>query len=191
MAKGPCLGIPITSRARVNAFLNMWLRTTAIADDKLLSLAEELKVAVADADVLGTPRPSQAARHPNYRAVGQALAAFNLVRENHIFTDAALHRLLQHALLMRPLIANAPFLGLISSRDVTQPIARIFNVREVRWFGVRGERDEPGTVTTRHYPDGFEAMRETLEVPYRGARFLVGAGSLARSTATGSKRAAA
>ena len=175
--EGAVLGYPqITSRASVNTYLKIWLRTTAVRTKNVVALSEECKAAVRDADVLGIPRPRQAAAHPNWRVVGEALDRFGLVQEHQMVTDTALHRLLQHALLMRPLIANAPFLGVISSRDVAEPIVRLFNVREVRWFGVRGALDEPGVVTTRHYPDGFEAMRETLEVPYRGARFLVGAG---------------
>ena len=174
--EGAVLGFPdITTRNHIDTYLRIWLRTTAVADRELLSLADACRATVRTADVVGVPRPKQAASHPYWRAVGQALAHFGLCG-NQLFTDTALHRLLQHALLLRPLIVDAPFLGLISSRDVADPIRELFGVREVRWYGVRGERDEPGTVTTPHYPDGFETLRETLTVPFRGARFLVGAG---------------
>lgn len=179
--EGALLGYPrFTSRADVDTFLNIWLRTTAVAEADVQLLCTALKRAVAHADVVGLPRAKQAAAHPRWAAVALALEAFDLVRPRTPLTDAALHRLLSHALLFRPLLADAPFLGLVSCRDVGGQLQEVFGIREVRWYGVRGQRDQPGPVPTPHFPDGFVELRETLTVPFPGALFLVGAGAFGK-----------
>ena len=135
---------------------------------------------VSVADVVGLPRQKQAAAHRLWAVPAAALAAFGLVQRDTPLTHTALHRLLSHALLFRPLLADAPFLGLISCRDVGTQLQALFGVREVRWYGVRGERDEPGPVAKRHFPDGFDELRRTLTVPFPGALFLVGAGAFGK-----------
>ena len=175
--EGALLGYPrFTSRVDVDVFLDIWLRTTAVAEADVLKVCAALKEAVASADIVGVPRPKQAAAHSRFAVVETALATFDLVAPTARLTHAALHRLLQHALLFRPLLANAPFLGLVSCRDVTAPLKALFRIGTVRWYGVRGERDAPGPVSMPHFPDGFRALRRTLAVPFRGAMFLVGAG---------------
>lgn len=179
--EGALLGYPrFTSRADVDNFLNIWLRTTAVSQADVLLLSAALKRAVASADVVGLPRQKQAAAHRLWAVPAAALAAFGLVQRDTPLTHTALHRLLSHALLFRPLLADAPFLGLISCRDVGAQLRELFGVREVRWYGVRGERDEPGPVAKRHFPDGFDELRRTLTVPFPGALFLVGAGAFGK-----------
>lgn len=80
---------------------------------------------------------------------------------------------LQHGLLFRPILQRLPFLCIISCRPIAESLQEIFNIHQVRWYGVRGELDDPGPIETTHYPDGFEELRRTLEVPFRGAVFLV------------------
>ena len=60
--------------------------------------------------------------------------------------------------------------------DVSRRIQTLFGVQQVKWYGVRGERDRPGIVETPHWPVGFDRIRQTLVVPFKGAVFLVGAG---------------
>jgi len=91
-------------------------------------------------------------------------------------THAALHRLLSHALLFRPLLRNQPFVGLIGCRDVQTQIKRLFGIEETVWYGVKGEKAETGIVETEHWPDGFNDIERGLTVPFPGALFLVGAG---------------
>ena len=171
------LGYPeLTDRADIDIFLRIWLRTTAIDEADVLALATALREAVSHADVIGLPRRKQFEQHRLWAAVERALAHFDLLAPKTLLTHTALHRLLQHALLFRPLLADLPFVGVVSSRDVGGALQELFGIRTVRWHGVRGERDHPGSVATMPYPDGFKALRQTLTVPYRGAVFLVGAG---------------
>lgn len=187
--EGALLGYPtITNRRDVDEYLLRWIRTADVAEADVLQLVEALKAAVHNADVVGLPRPKQLV-HRIYRAVPEAIEAFNLKSESALWTDAAVHRLLNHALLYRPLLRGARFLGLVSCRRIAADLQALFNIRASRWYGVRGEDvthftdldvDNAGEVETIHYPDGYRELRHKLEVPFPGALFLVGAGAFGK-----------
>lgn len=176
--EGAVMGYPtITNRRDVNRSLRIWLRTTDVPDRAVLRLAEELKQAIRGADIVGVPRARQLASDLHlWQAIMDALEQFRLVGEGAALTHTALHRLLQHGLLYRPLLEGRDFVGVISCRRVGDPLRELFGVADVRWYGVRGELEDTGEIRTPHFPDGFEELRETLHVPYPGALFLVGAG---------------
>lgn len=176
--EGAVVGYPtITSRKHVNRSLRIWLRTIDVPDPDVRRLAEELKLAIRNADILGVPRQAQIASGMHlWRAVVDAVETFALVRPGTALTHTALHRLLQHALLYRPLLEGVDFVGVVSCRRVMDALREVFGVAEVRWYGVKGELEDTGEIQTPHFPDGFEELRETLHVPYPGALFLVGAG---------------
>ena len=172
--EGAVLGYPeITSRMDVEYSLRIWLGRTNVPDAEVFSLRDQLRQAIEHADVLGIPRAAQARQSRLYAAVGMALERLDVEAD---LTHAALHRLMSHALLFRPLLREQPFVGLISCRDVRSEVRRLFSVRETRWYGVRGELDKPGVIETPHWPDGFNEIRQILEVPFPGALFVVGAG---------------
>ena len=175
--EGALLGYPeIRTRQDVDRFLRIWLRDDSMADDLVVGLVAELRTAVAAADVVGLPRRRQEEAHPNWAVVRQAVQLHGLLNSTVGVTNSCLHRLLAHALLFRPLLSGRDYLGTVSCRDVRGRLSSCFGIGECEWYGVRGERDRPGIVETPHWPDGFEAMREKLRVPHRGALFLVGAG---------------
>ena len=201
--EGALLGYPtITNRQDVDRFLSIWLRTKAIPEEKVLALASALKQAVSNADIIGLPREKQIREgfHPwwravqesvnalrlpirvppmprnLWRAVQESVDALGLISPSTLETHTALHRLLQHALLYRPILQDSAFLGIISCRPIAESLQQLFNIDQVRWHGVQGELDATGPVETAHYPDGFRELRRTLTVPFPGAVFLVGAG---------------
>ena len=176
--EGAVMGYPeITSRKHVNRSLRIWLRRIDVADPDVLRLGAELREAIRNADILGVPRARQIRfGMPLWRAVTEALESMQLVGTGTALTHTALHRLLQHGLLYRPLLEGADFVGVISCRRMAHRLREVFGVGEVRWYGVRGELEDTGEVQTPHFPEGFEELRETLRVPYPGALFLVGAG---------------
>ena len=176
--EGAIMGYPrMTTRAHVDRSLRIWLRHTAVDDGDVVQLSRALRDAVREADIVGAPRRKQIELgHPLWGAVHEELVALELPGPDAALTHTALHRLLQHALLYRPLLEGLDYLGLITCRRVEDELRELFGIGEVRWYGVQGELEETGEVETPHYPDGFEELRETLEVPYRGAVFLVGAG---------------
>lgn len=176
--EGTLLGYPeIVPRSRVDHFMRAWMRDEADAGEELLArLVSELREAVGQADVVGMPRPRQEAAHPGWAAVRKAVNMHDLLGRSPTVTDACLHRTMQHALLFRPLLADRDFVGIVTPRDMSDRLLRLFRIRRVDWYGVRGQGDEPGEVGMRHYPEGFERVREDLRVPYPAALFLVGAG---------------
>ena len=176
--EGAVMGYPtVTDRKDVNRSLRIWLRTIDVPEGDVLRLAKELKRAIRNADVLGVPRDKQLASDLHlWQAVMDALERFQLVGPGAALTHTALHRLLQHGLLYRPLLEGVDFVGVISCRRVSDPLRELFGVAEVQWYGVRGELEDTGDIPTPHFPEGFEELRETLRVPYPGALFLVGAG---------------
>ena len=176
--EGAIMGYPtMTTRLHVDRSLRIWLRHTAVDDHDVALLSEALRDAVREADIVGAPRRRQIELgHPLWRAVHEELLAFELPGPDAALTHTALHRLLQHALLYRPLLEDLDYIGLITCRRVEEELSDLFGIGEVRWYGIQGELQDTGEVETPHYPDGFEELRETLEVPHRGAVFLVGAG---------------
>lgn len=181
--EGALLGYPtMTNRQDVDRSLLIWLRTKAVDEPDVLSLVDALKHAVANADIVGLPRGKQIEQEGFHlwRAVQQSVDALGLLSPAVLETHTALHRLLQHALLYRPILKDSPFLGIISCRPIAAPLRELFNIGEVRWHGVRGELDATGPVEQPHYPDGFHELKHTLTVPFRGALFLVGAGAFGK-----------
>lgn len=134
--EGMVLGYPeITGRTDVEFFLQAWLRRTNVPNAEVFSLRDHLRQAIEHADVLGIPRLAQVRRDRRWAAVGVALAKLDVEAD---LTQTALHRLMSHALLFRPLLRDQPFVGLISCRDVRSEVRRLFGVRQTRWYGVRG-----------------------------------------------------
>ncbi|MDE0661981.1 MAG: hypothetical protein OXI79_20310 [Gammaproteobacteria bacterium] len=176
--EGTLLGYPeIIGRRDVEYFMGRWMRDEADVGEELVGrLVSELREAVVEADVLGLPRHRQEISDPRWAAVRQAVNMHGLLSRHPSITHTCLHRAMQHALLFRPLLADRDFLGIVTPRDVSDRLCRLFRIRRVVWYGVRGALDEPGEVGMRHYPEGFEWMEEKLRVPYPGALFLVGAG---------------
>ena len=202
-AEGAMLGYPrITNRDDVNQHMYGWFGTRSRHESSrllrriymssrlkrlgrlartwperdVLTLAESLKRAVANADLVGVPLKKHQAANRRMAAVEKSLTTLRLLGESAVLTSAAIHRFLNNALLYRPMLKDTDFVGVISSRDVVEKLRRRLGAGEVRWYRTRAQPDYPNDVAMRHWPDGFDEIRETLEVPYPGALFLVGAG---------------
>ena len=172
--EGAVLGYPgTTSRTDIDRYLTFWLRRKDVPDPEVFALRDQLREAIEQADILGIPRPAQERMHHCWAAVRKAVTKLDTRAD---LTLTALHRLMQHALLYRPILLNQPFVGLVSCRDVSHRLQDLFRIKQIRWYGIRGARDQPGITETPHWPDGFEWVRQSLEVPFRGAVFLVGGG---------------
>ena len=183
-SEGALLGYPtLTSRQDVDRSLLNWLRTKAVPEKDVLALVEWLKHAVSNADIVGLPRDKQIhqADYHLYRVAQESVDRFELLSPRTLETHAAVHRLLQHGLLYRPILQqDSRFLGIISCRPIANSLKELFNIHQVHWYGVRGAYEETGPIETTHYPDGFEELRRTLRVPFPGAVFLVGAGAFGK-----------
>ena len=181
--EGALLGYPtLTSRQDVDRSLLIWLRTKDVPEEDVLALVDALKHAVSNADIVGLPRAKQIEQAGFHlqRALQDSVDGFGLLSPKTLETHAAAHRLLHHGLLYRPILQDSRFLGIISCRPIADSLKELFNIHQVRWYGVRGELEDTGPIDTIHFPDGFEELRRTLEVPFPGAVFLVGAGAFGK-----------
>ena len=112
--EGAVLGYPeITSRSDIDHMLTIWLRRKDVPDGEVLAVREHLRMAIEGADILGVPRPAQEGIHHRWAAVSKVVAKLELRAD---LTWTAVHRLMQLALLYRPLLRGQPFVGLVSCR---------------------------------------------------------------------------
>lgn len=175
------MGFPtITSRKQVNRSLTVWFDDISMPDTELETLAAQLRQAVSHADILGIPRENQKLIHKGYQQVFDTIEHYNLVHNNTTFTDSAIHRYLTFCQLYRRLFKNLDFVGLVGARNISDVLKRHFQVKETKSYIVRAERAFLGEERRPHYPDRFKQLHDTLDVPYRGAVFMVGAGGLGK-----------
>ena len=166
----------LTNRIHVDRSWKIWFGDTSVSDTQIEQLSLSLRAAISDADVVGIPRKNQINKFHLYGTVTELITQFKLLNKTQVITDAAIHRYLQFALLYRPILRNLEFLGIISSRHIGRKLKEEFGIKQVVHYPVRGEFLHPGSENTRHFPDGFDKLHDTLSVPYKGAIFLVGAG---------------
>lgn len=171
------LGYPeLTTHDDVSRSWRVWLGDENFQESDICDLAKQLQFAISSCDMLGLPRLKQCQKHHLYGKVYAAIDRLGLLTDRHVIVDAALHRLLQFALLCRPILSELPFLGIVSSRQIGDSLGSLFNIKDIAFYRIRGEAIFPGPVKERHYPDSFHRLYESIKVPFRGAVFLVGAG---------------
>lgn len=179
--EGALLGYPkYSTRSDIDRSLVTWFGHTDCSNTQVESLTKQLKRAVASADIVGLPRIKQLSKHPMYGAVLSVIDEYDLISDNMIITDAAVHRYLQFTLYYRNLLAGRDFLGLLTSRNISGKLRAYFNIAHIDTYLIKGESQYPGNVLTPHFPDRFETLEQELKVPYIGALFLVGAGALGK-----------
>ncbi|GEA07011.1 hypothetical protein KUL42_17720 [Alteromonas sp. KUL42] len=179
--EGELMGFPtISSRKEVNRSLRVWFDDVSMPDEELEVLSHSIREAVRNADVLGIPREKQKLRHKGYQQVFDTIEHYNLAKSNMAFTDAGIHRYLTFCQLYRKILKDREFVGLIGARDISGIIKEYFRVNETKNYIVRAEREFLGEELGCHFPDRYKEIYETLDVPYQGALFLVGAGGLGK-----------
>ena len=179
--EGALMGYPeITNRNAINRSFKVWFGSKVVSDEEANFIADRIRNAVKNADIVGIPRDKQILRHPYYQAVFDSLQHYDLVNEKQIFTDAAIHRYLQFCLLFRKLLNGEKFLGLITPRDVCEELRQNFHVKNIKHHPIQGEARFAGDQLTPHFPEGFLQTSENIDPPYRGAIYLVGAGGLGK-----------
>ena len=162
--------------------LNVWFGRDDFAPDQLAKTASRLREAVRNATVVGLPRGSRQMRDPFCGSVEAIFDQHDLRRPGQLFTDCGIQRFWQMLLAYRDLLADLPFLGIVTSRGIGAQIKATFRIKEVRTYPVPSERKALGSFEDQgpHYPQRFEQLCEEISVPYRGAVFLVGAGALGK-----------
>ena len=128
---------------------------------------------------MGLPREKQTKQINTARlwsAVIESVTKLELLNKSQMITDMAIHRYLQFPLLYRALFKNIDFLGVISGREVSEKLKSEFDIKNVKQYLIRGEAGHPGVIQERHYPDTFNKLFDSIDVPFPGALFIVGAG---------------
>lgn len=183
-----------------NIFTNIWFGQdydsfTAEAAE----ITDELELATENADIIGLPDFGWI--KSNYddldlRGTSSTVACLlsvaalpvNAPLEMVVATSAAqwLHR----TEFFDEIVREQKFLGVVTCHDVADIIKSQFGVEEVDQYRIPNQKaytfsdfdinSLKGYSEEQHYPDAFNAIRETLTVPFRGALFLVGAGVLGK-----------
>jgi hypothetical protein len=188
------LGFGLESpRTATDRALRIWMgdRAGNLDDVAIGRLAEDLRAAVRSADLIGIPRPSRQKGEQECGNIVPIVRHHHLRRCAQVFTDSGLHHFLQMSLSFKLILANLPFLGLITPRDLGPSLEEQFGIATTRRYPVAAERfhftspadDVRQTwpdVEPPHYPDRYLELLEELQVPFRGAVFLVGAGAFGK-----------
>jgi tetratricopeptide (TPR) repeat protein len=150
---------------------------------RLAALADAFDAAVAGADLLGVPtagRLAHDAQHVGYLAALERYLTTTPSDERR-FCDAFGHYALAdaHPLFAR-LLKGLPFLGLIGPHPgMAGRLAERLGIPETAEWSIPGEQ-RLGRATAGHFPDVYDHVMATLEVPFRGAVFLVAGGLLGK-----------
>jgi hypothetical protein len=159
--------------------LNTWFGPNDLPEAEISTIADGLRHAVRSADVLGLPTKFQITVHRRYEMVFEGL---NRIEGNttFYFTDAGVHWYLQWSGAMARLLRGRDFVGVIGCRDLGPQIADTFGIGSVHTYLVRGEHGYTGSVSQRHWPDGFAEVMQRLDYIEPGTLFLVAAGVLGK-----------
>jgi hypothetical protein len=163
-----------------DAQLNRWFGHSDFPPEDLEKMAQQLRRATRNADILGLPRPSQVEKLLRFRRVYDAIEQYNLVLPSQLLTDAAVHSYLQWSGALNHLLRGQEHLGVIGCRDIGPLIADAFQLGSVRMYLVRGVSKFPGSVSQPHWPDGYLEVMQQLDEIRAGTPFLVGAGVLGK-----------
>lgn len=178
--EGRLLGYPdIVTRRELQRSLLTWFGALEYRTQDLIGLSRRLRDAVRAADIIGIPRLNQQLMPP-YQTVIWSIRYFRLIDSRPMLVDAAIHRYLQFGHFFRNLLSDLDFCGLITCRNLAQPLQRIFRIGRVAQYLIPGESTYLGEYRGIHFPDRFFELEKEIVVPSPGALFLVGAGALGK-----------
>ncbi len=179
---------PAELSAMINSIWQSWFkeRIELFDREEVLALGQKVLWAVATADVTGIASVQmEAADHYHFGFLAE-MQDMILEEDGRLYTPALIHHDLHKTIpFLKPLLADLPFIGFIGCHpQLAGRLARHCNIARTASYMVPGENGRvqlPADVLgTGHFPDIYERILETLEVPFRGAVFLVGAGLLGK-----------
>lgn len=170
-----------TPRAHGERALRIWLGPGHAPLERFAALAEELRGAVRNADLVGIPRVSRQRAEEYVSYVAPVFANHALHRESLAYTDASVHSCFQHMRAPEEWLRGRDFVGLITCREVAAELAAVFGIGRVLLHRVPADfLTAQQAAQPPHYPDVYEKLWREIDPPYRGALYLVGAGAFGK-----------
>lgn len=159
-----------------------------IAADEIREL---IRTAALTADVIGVPAPIHLAISKDIpeQSLDAKLAFLmasigtesNLIRLGpHRVFDTYVFRAFSKKGYFDKILSGLPHVTIICHTDISSILAGRYGIEEVRHVAIPGHASFARNAVQCHYPDGYKRIAETLQVPYPGAVFLVGAGYLGK-----------
>ena len=164
----------------LEAQLNLWFGAETPNSSELRELRKQLIHSCQQASVLAIPTTRQLTIHPRWKQTYDAIQKLRLAKRNDYIVDTAIHRYLQLSGSILNLLFRQEFLGLITSRNVTDQIIKAFQPTSLAIYRIKGEASFPGEFKNANYPEHFKFLLNGIKPPYRGAPYLVSAGLLGK-----------
>jgi LPS sulfotransferase NodH len=174
------IGYPeFTPESEFEYFLKRNFGQHGLDENQKQDYVRRVRQAVTAADVVGVVSGSEMTR---FTLVRYLMAFFGLAKPDVAITHLSLHRHLQEKNLYHRLLSGQARVGLITCRDVADQVRHRFNINQVICYPVPEQAHFAASesVVARHFPDRFDALYQSLQVPQPGMLFLVGAGPLGK-----------
>ncbi len=159
--------------------LRVFFGKNTLNKQQQLAFMQQVKTAISQADIIGVHSGDVVTRS---NVIRYFMDVYNLVSPNTKIAGSSLHRNLQELNLYKSFLNNLDEIGIITCRDVAENIKKTFHIKNVIVYNVPEEvkfaKDKNSV--SRHYPERFEELRNTLIVSKAGTLFLVGAGPLGK-----------
>lgn len=150
-------------------------------------ISEGVIAAAKNADVIGLFRGPLvlSPEHGEYHRLLYSAVSRQLINDKANIVDADIHNSLLVDQLFSEFLQDLPFLGLITCRHVESEVAKKFNIAEVKTYYIPEQYQFANNIidfynNKPHFPDAFAQICNTIQVPFKGAVFLVGAGMLGK-----------
>jgi len=160
-------------------FLRVFFGNISFNDKQKHQFVRLVREAVRAADVIGVTGGSDITK---FTVVRHFMRHYQIAGPHIGVTQLSLHRSLQEAGLYADLLINQETVGLITCRDVEGVLKTAFNIEKIVVHKVPEEvaHAKDKSMISRHFPDRFEEIRDSLVVSRPGMLFLIGAGPLGK-----------
>ncbi len=158
-------------------------------EDAIADLRQMLLSALDNADAIGLPSPTHFTPEATLSNINGLLGfASSLISiqqcpahipAENLFDTYIFHGMQRKALFSR-FLDGLPFVGLINHTDLSQEISAHFNIAQTHFVRIPGHKSFM-SVDKVHFPTMYGEIVQSIEVPFRGAVYLVGAGYLGKA----------
>lgn len=168
-----------TPLALVGLQLQYWFGHSSFSAAQVSSLAEDLRMAIRQADIIGIPSERHNETSEGWANVERYLEYYELVAPGARFTGCDLHRQLWEDGLLEDLLAGLRRVHIVTCRSVGWQLSKRFGL-DVAWWPVP-EEGATGKRATNHYPEVYDRIGRELRIEsMSGQLVLIGAGVLGK-----------